>query len=1024
MQFRVLLLSVLCVVSSLSAAPQLLETVVAPVAVATKNIACIYVMGDVSGQIQKRVRVSADALRWLKVFSKKEDFAQRIKNGENAAATELTLLFAAGESQAIAFMTPETDDSVVVQLIVDAQGAKKVVVYAVSPACPEWVAALVDAAVIAAQKGWSLEKLSAVFGGFLFLAKAIGTKFRPGQSPVSESYQIPEPVKDGSTLNLCSGFPPLQDQLDSANPQVPKTLIFQYLSSEDLSLSCKELTISPEETLEDLKVKLLKQFSKDSAEFDIRIVLAGESVEDIASLRETIDGNAQVVFTKKMSQDHHVPVPVAALSDAAAASAGDPQEAHMQTLKVELSSWGVLDSKGNVNWANQAFDSVRATVYKEIIEATRDMKVSHGTEQGISVLNITDANLAKYILGFEGMEWVNGREDSESIYCLIPRLPSFGDNKNIVSNVSCIEPVGFHGGVASRDFSMTFIQDSESTLKLIAQSFMDKNKIWYEGSLIDVNWNEYVVPAVTNAASRFDDSPIGFYAICAYPGDGDQNKWIEKNDGCGKYKDNVGKVLFREGVDRERVDVMYLPLEEESGKDSFVENFINHDERVRAFEYAVARAWLNNKRFVSACNSGVNRSTTMFQYAVKKLLPSMSWYAINAWVYSERVGTQKICGVFDYYYTQSSKHQDGFISKGLLRYVVINDLKKQGLLPRNFECNRAFLSDAGKLNVAKEFLRSKLSAAESVASSKDLSQVTQRRRKQHSAHAAAGGPSGRDHDACCFATLSGHGAAEVRSFVPPKKVSDADLRTLIQSGYFESLPRVNAANEMLDMALPFHKVVDGLYIGNSTVTKALLKNPSLTVDKINTLDKQFEVDGDENGWGQFVGYGANPQAIEKPFSLIVDVSNDPYEGEDVLSGRRHEIPGKKYEYQDRSLNETTQLIRCSCHEGQQGSDGQEINALQHDLLPHYENIAKSIEDVIRAGGNVLIHCQSGSSRSAGLVLLLLNRWYNDVPLTKLAWFAQSKRGMIKDLRTSLNQNRTSNMINLVVRYLMSNNRAS
>jgi hypothetical protein len=159
MQFRALLLSVLCVVSGVSAQPNLLETAVAPVAVATKNIACTYVVGDVFGKVQKRVRVSTNALDWLKVFSKKEDFAQRIKSGENAAATELKLLFASNKSNALALMTPETDDSVVVQLIVDAQGAKKVVIYGFAPTCPEWIVALVDAAAIAAQKGWSLGKI-------------------------------------------------------------------------------------------------------------------------------------------------------------------------------------------------------------------------------------------------------------------------------------------------------------------------------------------------------------------------------------------------------------------------------------------------------------------------------------------------------------------------------------------------------------------------------------------------------------------------------------------------------------------------------------------------------------------------------------------------------------------------------------------------------------------------------------------------------------------------------------------------
>jgi hypothetical protein len=124
-------------------------------------------MGSFSGQAHGRVSLSADLLSWFRTFSKKEDFLQRIRNNQSAVVTKLKLLFAANKSDVLAFMTPEAGDSVVVQLIVDAQGAKKVVIYGSATACPEWVVALVDACVFVSPEGWSIKKLG---GGFFVLA--------------------------------------------------------------------------------------------------------------------------------------------------------------------------------------------------------------------------------------------------------------------------------------------------------------------------------------------------------------------------------------------------------------------------------------------------------------------------------------------------------------------------------------------------------------------------------------------------------------------------------------------------------------------------------------------------------------------------------------------------------------------------------------------------------------------------------------------------------------------------------------
>merc|ERR1712032_89772 len=53
-----------------------------------------------------------------------------------------------------------------------------------------------------------------------------------------------------------------------------------------------------------------------------------------------------------------------------------------------------------------------------------------------------------------------------------------------------------------------------------------------------------------------------------------------------------------------------------------------------------------------------------------------------------------------------------------------------------------------------------------------------------------------------------------------------------------------------------------------------------------------------------------------------------------------------------------------------------VDSPSEDLLPHLSRVASLISDEIEAGGNVLIHCVAGVSRSASFILAYLISSYN------------------------------------------------
>jgi len=153
----------LLLASNVIGQPVLLVPGAQTTALSTKQVQTVHVTGDVASLVQKKMTVSAEEIRWLKVFTKKDDLVQRVKNNESKLARELRLLFAAKQPAVLAVAAETELDSVVIQLSIDAKGMHEVVVYSVAE-CPAWVAPLVDASAQAADSSWSLAKKLGVTG--------------------------------------------------------------------------------------------------------------------------------------------------------------------------------------------------------------------------------------------------------------------------------------------------------------------------------------------------------------------------------------------------------------------------------------------------------------------------------------------------------------------------------------------------------------------------------------------------------------------------------------------------------------------------------------------------------------------------------------------------------------------------------------------------------------------------------------------------------------------------------------------
>ena len=233
----------------------------------TKKVQVLHVIGDVQSLVQKRINISVEEIRWLKIFTKKEDLVKRIKNNESKLASELRLLFATKKPAVVAVVAENKFDSVVIQLSVDAKGAHEVVIYSAAE-CPTWVAPLVDASAYAADASSLLVKIMAVTAlvgsyaikhffnlkGFLsFRSKAErqsyqrSSYFHPNQKPLEQI------------------FPPFAESLQETVPTPQKvTINLRYVQNG--SFVQKEISIEPEETFDDFKNKCLRQFFSSSLE--------------------------------------------------------------------------------------------------------------------------------------------------------------------------------------------------------------------------------------------------------------------------------------------------------------------------------------------------------------------------------------------------------------------------------------------------------------------------------------------------------------------------------------------------------------------------------------------------------------------------------------------------------------------------------------------------------------------------------------------------------------------------------------
>jgi|GEM_PF-3218438 len=172
-----------------------------------------------------------------------------------------------------------------------------------------------------------------------------------------------------------------------------------------------------------------------------------------------------------------------------------------------------------------------------------------------------------------------------------------------------------------------------------------------------------------------------------------------------------------------------------------------------------------------------------------------------------------------------------------------------------------------------------------------------------------------------------------------------------------------------DPLISFHKICDGLFLGNNDVIRYLCGRDSNapSLDEINNLgagDRR-----DVMGWRDFAT--SNPQAMDRLPTLVItfdDLNSYPKLKKDNIEV----VAGIECLYLP--LPEQT------------GGAFAKILANKHLLF------SKIIEHLNKPQGNVLFHCHAGNHRSVGALLYFLFEAFNqEIPLFELSEYIYSKR---------------------------------
>ncbi len=455
------------------------------------------------------------------------------------------------------------------------------------------------------------------------------------------------------------------------------------------------------------------------------------------------------------------------------------------------------------------------------------------------------------------------------------------------------------------------------------------------------------------------------------------------------------------------INIFPLPMVEAEDIDGLQEDFLNKPGVMQALDTAVAQTLLAGKRVVFACNNGQNRSTGMMYFYLKRLLANaVSWYELTSWVHFNRNDCFDLLGAFSPAlpnYCPKTK----LIQQGLLRYVMADDFKKRGLLPADFtyeidyqwplgfggasiDAAGSFLDDAGDEDVLGETPLVGSRRGGVVSSYTPPQAVVVGLKQQVAAFKFP-------------ATLTNYSDADLARMIYEGKMgelpnndlslSPADAAAVASGDLGKVKNKKAAVSVVLNKSLPFHKIVEGLYLGGNEVTLNLVKGRVSSLDDINNLNKDAWGPGSWllEGSGLDSRWNVNPEAMPKKPGLIVVVAEERQYADKLIKADELEINlAHPLLPQLKNLGESKYLY-CPCLE-----DGSDTFAI--DFEGKYQHLIFRAIDEARANDEVvLVHCSNGAHRSATIML-----WYLKARTQASFWWLntllRARRPQVLDVR--------------------------
>jgi len=588
----------------------------------------------------------------------------------------------------------------------------------------------------------------------------------------------------------------------------------------------------------------------------------------------------------------------------------------------------ILNRDGSVNFSHSKFNAVREKVRAEISQKTNSLE------------DIKDEDLAGLILArgvTDEIGRLNRIEKSEA--------------EQLYGSHSFLETVGSYFAVGTSGFSGAIVA---------SQALMSIEDISQRA--LPLPWAFEANPEFLNESlkAKLSSRAPGLVVICADPGD---VPWFKDNN----VAQSKGIVVPRESG----IATMYVPVVEKKNVDSFGQDFIKQAEMCKALDKAVAASLLNGRPIFFDSNSGINRSTTILQFYLKKLCPEISWRKINAWVAYHRGSTQTLEDAFSFKDSVSKEDPSyGYGAPFAVRDLIVHDFKQRGLLPESYNIYASEVASSAALPL--------LLAEHSVGG--DV------------AGAGIGAGAGAEREV----KPSFADSLKVALSGSSKKLSNDELKRLITERDYSNAALTESEKTGASGNL-FDEIHNGLLLGNWEYTKDLLLPAAAARLELSHEPKLIVFVGSLTQ--KIADTLAHKQLSE---SMLVDtVSLDTLLR--ALEGVQSELK-RLCSFEDSQSFVEGQLYSCQKDDVtilylpmSENSQAQG-NVFVSQFVPHKDTVFRQIDHFLADGKSVLIHCMEGCNRSMAITTAYLHEKVGDAHSFKdIISFIASKRAGVKQL---------------------------